>query len=204
MGWLCKEKQKKGYSGNSVCCKGGIDKCYPGLAHTSPKLARYIPKGTKTYVEPFLGMGRVLRQCKKQGTCPTKNIVVNDKNCKVLKVAMKKMKEEGIKVKHRHCTDYKKIIKKYDGKGTFFMLDPPWRGKNAVAQYHNKGFSYDELKEIVTKVKGKVMLTLRNNERFRKKFCDRKSGLHCKTIRGDKPTIFGRKANTLMITNYKT
>lgn len=56
--------------------------------------------------------------------------------------------------------DYKKIIKKYDSKSTFFYIDPPYKGKENY--YINHNFienSHYELANMLNKIKGRFILS---------------------------------------------
>jgi DNA adenine methylase len=68
--------------------------------------------------------------------------------------------------------DYKDIIFTYDSPSTFFYLDPPYENS---AKTVGKLGSYtdidlDELKQIVTCIKGKFLLSLNDSERIRELF----------------------------------
>lgn len=54
--------------------------------------------------------------------------------------------------------DYKEIIKRYDGKETFYYVDPPYYGVN----YYNHEFNendHQELADLLHTVKGKIMVS---------------------------------------------
>lgn len=54
--------------------------------------------------------------------------------------------------------DYKKIIKTYDSKRSFFFLDPPY---NTDFQYSSiDSFDHAELKRVLSTIKGKFLMTL--------------------------------------------
>lgn len=65
-------------------------------------------------------------------------------------------------------TDYKNVIKKYDGPNTFFFLDPPY--ENSKGLYENYEFNYNELSNILSSVKGKFLLTLNDSANIRNIF----------------------------------
>src|SRR3990167_2464381 len=89
-------------------------KGYPGLTNTALKIAEYIPKCV-VYVEPFAGLGRVAKHIK------SKIMVLNDKS------------EYACKENRNHfpnafveSRDFEDCIKEWNGKDTFFLIDPPW------------------------------------------------------------------------------
>lgn len=55
-------------------------------------------------------------------------------------------------------TDYKNVIKKYDGKSTFFYLDPPVTG--SFGAYKFSPVDMEELIKILKTIKGKFLLSL--------------------------------------------
>lgn len=58
---------------------------------------------------------------------------------------------------HVHSGDYEAVIRKYDGAGTFFFLDPPYSGHNASVGES----AFDEVRflKILKSIKGKWLLT---------------------------------------------
>lgn len=53
--------------------------------------------------------------------------------------------------------DYKDVIKKYDGKNTFFYLDPPVR--ESTGKYYFPAINVEELVRVLNKIKGKFLLS---------------------------------------------
>ena len=66
--------------------------------------------------------------------------------------------------------DYRKIIKKYDSKKSFFFLDPPYQ--NSKQLYKHGDFDLVEFSETVKQIKGKVMITLNDSMNVRELFKD--------------------------------
>lgn len=64
--------------------------------------------------------------------------------------------------------DYKKVIKKYDSKDTFFFLDPPY--ENSKGLYKEFTFNFEELNNILKSIKGKFMLTINSSPYIKKVF----------------------------------
>ena len=66
--------------------------------------------------------------------------------------------------------DYKSIIKSNDGKDTFFYLDPPYETSKEV--YVKSEFNFQELADVLSKVKGKFILSLNDSPNIRNIFKD--------------------------------
>lgn len=66
--------------------------------------------------------------------------------------------------------DYKSVIKSNDGKDTFFYLDPPYEGTKDI--YSKSEFNFQELANVLSKVKGKFILTLNDSPNIRNIFKD--------------------------------
>ncbi len=66
--------------------------------------------------------------------------------------------------------DFKKIIKKYDSKDTFFYIDPPYQVPTKD-HYRNSDLPIDAVKKAVDGIKGKFILSYDNSPAVRDKFC---------------------------------
>jgi DNA adenine methylase len=66
--------------------------------------------------------------------------------------------------------DYKSVIKNNDAKDTFFYLDPPYESSKGL--YAKSDFNYEELANILSKVKGKFILSLNDSPNIRNLFKD--------------------------------
>lgn len=66
--------------------------------------------------------------------------------------------------------DYKNIIKKYDTPTTLFFLDPPYEQSNNL--YSHSSFDFEELRDILTNIKGYFILTLNDSSNIRRIFKD--------------------------------
>jgi DNA adenine methylase len=64
--------------------------------------------------------------------------------------------------------DYKTIIKQTDSPNTFYFLDPPY--ENSKGLYKHSEFNYEELKNILSNIKGKFILTLNDSVNIRNIF----------------------------------
>lgn len=83
---------------------------------------------------------------------------------------IKKINEYSEKLKNVSILnqDFKKVIKKYDSKDTFFFLDPPYEKSEGF--YNNFVIDYEELATILSNIKGLFMLTINDSPVFRKLF----------------------------------
>ncbi len=75
--------------------------------------------------------------------------------------------------------DYKKVIQKYDRKGAFIYLDPPY--DVATINYYGRIVDLEEMRDILLKVKGKFLLSIDITENTKKLFLHQK--FHSKRIR---------------------
>jgi len=66
--------------------------------------------------------------------------------------------------------DYKKVIHKYDSPNTFFFLDPPY--ENSDSLYKDDTIDYEEMADVLNKIKGKFLLTINDSPNIRKIFKD--------------------------------
>tara|TARA_R100000951_G_scaffold52076_1_gene43831 strand:- start:1148 stop:3178 length:2031 start_codon:yes stop_codon:yes gene_type:complete len=99
--------------------------------------------------------------------------------------------------------DYKKLLKKYDGKDAFFFLDPPYEASEGL--YKEGSFNFGELRNELDKIKGKFLLTLNDSKEIRKIF----KGFKIKGIkvrgggfREDAPIGGAGNRKEVIITNY--
>jgi DNA adenine methylase len=102
--------------------------------------------------------------------------------------------------------DYKKVIKKYDSKDTFFFLDPPYEDSKKKNLYEtNANLNYEELLDAVKGIKGMFLLTLNDSKYIRDLFKD--YIIEPVNIRGNNPAVrrVGSKdRKELFIRNYKS
>lgn len=66
-------------------------------------------------------------------------------------------------------TDYKTIIKKFDSPKSLIYLDPPYEG-SSEKHYKNSIIDYEELKNILSKIKGKFILSINKSDRIKELF----------------------------------
>jgi DNA adenine methylase len=123
-------------------------------SHTSPvdKLAAIIYDLCAT----FSGKG--------QGSKIYKNPNIEPKLRKIPKYA------EYLKNTRVLNQDYKSVIKSNDGKDTFFYLDPPYEASKGI--YAKSEFNFQELANVLSKVKGKFILSLNDSPNIRNIFKD--------------------------------
>ncbi len=97
--------------------------------------------------------------------------------------------------------DYKEIIKRYDREHTLFYLDPPYRmpSSKAYVQYFTDE-DYIALKEVLSKIKGKFILSLNDDPFLRKLFRHFKIEEVCTQYSISKATV--KKVRELIIRNF--
>lgn len=64
--------------------------------------------------------------------------------------------------------DYKSVIKSNDTENTYFYLDPPYESSKGL--YSKSEFNYEELANVLSKVKGKFVLSLNDSPNIRNIF----------------------------------
>lgn len=64
--------------------------------------------------------------------------------------------------------DYKTVIRKYDNKHTLFYIDPPY--ENSDKLYENGDMDYIELRNILSNMKGKFILSMNDSPNIRNIF----------------------------------
>jgi DNA adenine methylase len=64
--------------------------------------------------------------------------------------------------------NYKDVLKKYDSVDTFFYLDPPYEDSDKL--YENDKIDYSEMATILSKLKGKFLLSLNDSSNIRNIF----------------------------------
>lgn len=108
---------------------------------------------------------------------------------------------KGVKMLNQ---DYKTVVKKWDSENSFFFLDPPYERTRKNHFYKGcSDFDYNELAEILKKLKGKFLLTLNDSPNIRTIFKD----FNIKTItvvgkgKGEKRIGWGIR-DELIISNY--
>lgn len=98
---------------------------------------------------------------------------------------------------------YEKLIDKYDGKETFFFLDPPYLCKGKF--YGENDFNEEDhikLKDKLSTTKGRWLLTVNDNEFFRNLYKDFNIIQTSVNYSAGNATKASGERNELIITNY--
>jgi len=144
--------------------------------------------------------------------------VVNPKARKVFeKLGEYEARLKGVKL---HCGDFEKVVKKYDGKDTFFFMDPPYNKAVSVTNlkrfYPAGSVTPARVAQVARKVRGKLMITYGDHPDVRKEFCGRGASgkgdrkLRCYTVgtkysqkvAGSGGSTKWRDVRELVVTNY--
>jgi DNA adenine methylase len=89
-------------------------------------------------------------------------------NTQVIKLKRMEKYQERLKNTTILNKDYKDVIRKTDGVNTFYFLDPPYEDSKGL--YKDFEFDYEELRDVLTNIKGKFMLTLNDSANIRRIF----------------------------------
>lgn len=99
---------------------------------------------------------------------------------------------------------YEEVIENYDDEDAFFFIDPPYEKSKQI--YKHGGFDFHKLQTILSKIKGKFLLTINDSENIREIF---KNYIIIPVIvRGsagkeiDYPRLGNGSRNELFISNY--
>ena len=95
--------------------------------------------------------------------------------------------------------DYKSVIKSNDSKDTYFYLDPPYESSKGL--YAKSDFNYEELAGVLSKVKGKFVLSLNDSPNIRNIFKQFKiRGISVEG--GNKQSIGAKTRKEVIIKNF--
>lgn len=98
-------------------------------------------------------------------------------------------------------TDYKNIIKKFDGNKTFFYLDPPYEKSDEL--YKNDSIDLNEMSNLLKKIKGRFLLSINDSPNVRNIFKDFKiTSLEVRGVGNKGKAIGGKSRKELLIKNY--
>jgi len=64
--------------------------------------------------------------------------------------------------------DWEKVIKETDTEDTLFYLDPPYEGSGTI--YKNSEMDYNNLADVLSKIKGKFLMSINDSRNIRKIF----------------------------------
>ena len=147
----------------------------------------------KIYVEPFAGLGRTAKYVKAE------RYILNDKS----EFAF------GFLSKHFNAKvtnlDFVECIKLYDSKDTFFLFDPPWRftcyDSNDKAYCDRTPYEYyTQLLELIPFLEGDWIICSAKDEHEIKKILT-KTDYYKMVVKSDKPKVFGKHAQVLLVSN---
>lgn len=85
------------------------------------------------------------------------------------KINLRENFSERLKNTKIYNTDYKTIIKKFDSPNSLIYLDPPYEG-STTKHYKNSIIDYEELKNILSKIKGKFILSINKSDTIKELF----------------------------------
>jgi len=122
------------------------------------KLVKAIVKYCFTYSSRGVGKTNTPQSMNKTGKLSTK-----------LKYIEKY--QERFKNTKFYSMDYKKMIEKYDSSKTLFYLDPPYENTDKTL-YNNTEIDYEEMKNILKKIKGKFVLSINKSKNIIEIFKD--------------------------------
>lgn len=94
---------------------------------------------------------------------------------------------------------FEKVIEKYDGPFTFFYLDPPYESK--TQKDYNDYVTPEKVYNVLSKIKGKFMLSYNDSEKIRTLFEQFKI-TEINTCYEHTQFVSKRQKNELIITNY--
>jgi DNA adenine methylase len=68
--------------------------------------------------------------------------------------------------------DYEDVVKKYDGVGVFFFIDPPYQGTQKSTGYSSgsEAFDYERLEGVLRGIRGRFLMTLNDSPYIRRLF----------------------------------
>ena len=107
--------------------------------------------------------------------------------------------------------DYAKLVKTYDGKDTFFFLDPPYENSSGLGYAKGSAqFDFERLRDTLAKVKGHWLMTINDSPLIRQLF--KSYTIHPIVIKGHKAKRVGEEPGRkhigstdrpeLLISNY--
>jgi DNA adenine methylase len=99
--------------------------------------------------------------------------------------------------------DYKEVIKKYDSKDTFFYLDPPY--KESQSGFNYPAINIKELKDVLSKIKGKFLLSFPDDKDAKDLFKDKYNIYEIKTKYTGRRQQGGQTmpAKEILVSNYE-
>ena len=103
------------------------------------------------------------------------------------------------------CADYQKVIERYDGPRSFFFIDPPYAGYNALAisGTNHSGWDEERLVKVLKRIKGRFFCTygIRGRRDLFRGFTVRR-WRHMSGVGAGLGKAGCGRAETLIVTNY--
>lgn len=176
---------------------------FPKQLNTIEKLQRFLSRKHTTPEEQLVEA--MIRRCNGfGGRYITNKKVYHPSNpyTKLKKLEDYKQRLSNTIIK---SADYKLILKQYDSNTTFFYLDPPY--ENSDGLYNDSSINLEELKTVLSKLKGKFLLSLNDSANVRRVFQGFKQQRFTLRLSGnvgklsDRPD-FKRTRKEILISNY--
>ncbi len=175
---------------------------YPGLAGTAKEIASIIEKNMIQfgyYIEPFAGTAKVYQELDTDYGLYYKAIL-NDKSPFIYKWLEEQFSNSYCDITN---DDFSDCIKKYaNEEGVLYLIDPPWNKsfydqKFSWFDRDNTGEYYTEILKLMEKVKGKFIITTREDNKFM-----RNSGYETKIIKSIY-VVSGKYPKVMLTTNLE-
>jgi len=177
---------------------------YPGLAGTAKEIASIIEKKMiqfGNYVEPFAGTAKVYQELNKLNEHGLfYKAILNDKSPFVHKWLQEQFSNSYCDATN---DDFTECINKYaEDEGTLYLIDPPWNKsfydqKFSWFDRDNTGEYYTEILNLVEGIKGKFIITTREENKFM-----RNSGYETKIIKSQY-VVSGKYPRVMLTTNLE-
>lgn len=154
-------KRVKGRNFKNLEGEEAIKRFYKSVPHTDEDKLAY----------------EIIHHCGGFGSIPVKNGKIYKFSNPLSK--LKHIEEYQERLKHVKILNqsYESVVKKYDSPSTFFYLDPPY--ENSDRLYKNDAVDYDKMADLLSKLKGKFLLSINDSAHIRQVF----SQFHIKKIR---------------------
>jgi DNA adenine methylase len=182
--------------GYKILKKGGLQNLY--MPPTLEGKQALVNRKAKNNGERLIQL--LLMSCNTFRSEFSKKLYKNSNNTKRIKLIPSY--SEALKGVTILNTDYKNVIKKYDSPSTFFFLDPPYEESKGL--YKDAIINYEEMKELLSSIKGKFMFTINDSPEIRRIFnqFNIKPIIVTAKAKGRKGTISGVDRKELIIMNY--
>jgi len=178
--------------GYTILKKGGLQNLY--MPPTLEGKQALVNRKAKNYGERLVQL--LLMSCNTFGNTGIGKLYKNIDNEK--KLSLIPSYSEALKGVTILNTDYKNVIKKYDSPSTFFFLDPPYEKSGGL--YKKSIIDYEEMKELLSTIKGKFMLTINDSPEIRRVF--NQFNIKPIIVKGTPGIIGGVDRKELIIMNY--